>query len=466
MFIGRSTEMNILDELYNSDKFEMLVMYGRRRIGKTTLLSKFSKNKKSVFFVAEEINDKLLLEKFSKEIAQSMNLANLPLNFESWESAFEYLGKLAMIERIIIILDEFPYMVNSNKGLLSKLQNLIDHKLKNTKLFIILCGSSISFMEDEILAHKSPLFGRRTAQMKIKPFDYYESSLFFNNYSNEMKIIVYSILGGIPHYLLKFNDKIDLIKNLEINIFSKSSYLLDEPINLLKQELRNPSFYNSIIIAIASGETKLSKIALKVGESNSKTAKYIKSLLELHIVSKIIPITEKPNSRKAIYKINDNYFKFYFKYIVENMSLVEQEMGTYVVKSKVLPNINEYVGHVFEDVCNQYLIRMNKKYKLPFVVEKFGKWWGNNQIKKQQEEIDIVGFGDDFAIFGECKFRNEVCNIGVFNKLLERSHLINVEKRFYYIFSKSGFTKKMIETEKERNDLTLIALDDLFNNIN
>jgi hypothetical protein len=465
MFIGRKDELKILENLYNSNQFEMLVIYGRRRIGKTTLLSKFSEDKNSIFFVAEEMNEKLLLEKFSKIISEYIGNSNLPLNFTSWEGAIEYLGTLAKKERILLVLDEFPYMVNANERLLSKLQNLIDHQLKESQLFLVLCGSSISFMEDEVLAHKSPLFGRRTAQMKVKAFDYYESSLFFNDYSNENKIITYSILGGIPHYLLKFNDQSGLKENLKKNIFSPSAYLLDEPINLLKQELRNPSLYNSIIIAIANGETKLSKIADKVGESNSKTANYIKSLLELHIISKITPITEKDNSRKSIYQINDNFFRFYFKYVIDHMSLIEQGLNDYVVDTKVFPMINEYVGHIFEEVCIEYLIRMNQNFNLPFVVEKFGKWWGNNPIKKQQEEIDIVGMNKESALFGECKFRNEKCGLSVLNQLFERSQLLKVKKRYYYIFSKSGFTKKIIEAAEHRRDVTLVGIDDLFNNI-
>ena len=411
------------------------------------------------------MNEKLLLEKFSKIISEYIGNSNLPLNFISWERAIEYLGTLARTKRILLVLDEFPYMVNANGSLLSKLQNLIDHQLKESKLFIVLCGSSISFMEDEVLAHKSPLFGRRTAQMKVKAFDYYESSLFFNDYSNENKIIAYSILGGIPHYLIKFNDQEGLKENLKKNIFSPSAYLLDEPINLLKQELRNPSLYNSIIIMIANGETKLSKIADKVGETNSKTANYIKSLLELHIISKITPITEKANSRKSIYRINDNFFRFYFKYVIDHMSLIEQGLNDYVVDTKVMPVINEYVGHIFEEVCIQYLFRMNQNFNLPFVVEKFGKWWGNNPIKKQQEAIDIVGMNKENALFGECKFRNEKCGLSVLNQLIERSQLLKVKKRYYYVFSKSGFTNKIIETVENRADVTLVSIDDLFNNV-
>ena len=147
------------------------------------------------------------------------------------------------------------------------------------------------------------------------------------------------------------------------------------------------------------------------------------------------------------------------------MSLIEQGLNDYVVDTKVLPVMNEYVGHIFEEVCIQYLLRMNQNFNLPFVVEKFGKWWGNNPIKKQQEEIDIVGMNKENALFGECKFRNEKCGVGVFNQLVERSHLLKVENRYYYIFSKSGFTKKMIETAENRKDVTLVNLDDLFNNV-
>ncbi|UYO99363.1 ATP-binding protein [Oceanotoga sp. DSM 15011] len=461
MFIGREKELQKLNKMNNKKGFQFLVMYGRRRVGKTTLLKEFLKDKSGIFFVAEEFNDTIALNKFSELILSHFKMSNLIDKFLSWEKAFNFIGEKSKDERIILIIDEFPYIANSNLSILSLLQNLIDQKLKNTNLFLILCGSSISFMEKEVLSEKSPLFGRRTGQMKINSFGFYDSIKFSKKYTKIDSVINYGILGGVPQYLNKFDYDLNIEGNIKENFLDSSSYLIEEPKNLLRQELREPAIYNSIIESVANGYTKISEIATKIQERPDKTSKYLNTLIELEIIEKEIPITEKINSRKSIYKLKDNMFKFYYRFIFTNFSLIEQGIIDFVYDKKIKPYLNQYTGFVFEDVCQQYLLRENYNIKLPFIFEKIGRWWGNNSIKKRQEEIDILAFNDKKAIFGECKWQDKKIGIEVYEQLLEKSNLLNFTEKYFYLFSKTGFTEEIIKVSKNNSKIKLITINEI-----
>ncbi|KYH34165.1 archaeal ATPase [Clostridium tepidiprofundi DSM 19306] len=461
MFVGRSDEIFELNRLYDSNKFEFAVVYGRRRVGKTTLLTEFCKDKNAIFYVAEEYNDKRNLENFSDTVLSHFNMKGFIPDFTEWYMALKYIGKMAESKRIVLVIDEFPYTVAANKSIPSILQNVIDHYLKDTKLFLIICGSSMSFMEKEVLSYKSPLFGRKTAQFKIEPFDFFTSCEFFKNYSNEDKILAYGILGGIPQYLQKFDYNLSIEENIKNSFFNKNSYFYDEPRNILKQELREPIFYNSIIESIAKGASKLNEISTKVGEPSDKCAKYLKNLLELGILDKEIPLGEKETSRKTLYKIKDNMFCFWFKFVFGNAELIEQKKLDYIYKKKVFPFINDYLGSVFEDICIQYLRRKNINDELPFIFDSIGRWWGNNPIKKCEEEIDIICRSDTNIMFGECKWRNEPINMRIVNSLIEKAAIFNMPNKYYIFFSKSGFKKEVIDFNNINKNIILITLDDM-----
>ncbi|WP_077369598.1 ATP-binding protein [Anaerosalibacter sp. Marseille-P3206] len=455
-FIGREYELNSLEKLYREDTFQFVVMYGRRRVGKTRLLMEFCKDKNSIFFVAEEYNDKVALEKFSKKILEHFHMDKWVQGFDSWEKAFLFLNEKAKEEPLVLIIDEFPYIVSANHSIPSLMQNLIDHQLKDRKLFIVVCGSSMSFMEKEILSYKSPLYGRRTAQIKIEPFNFFDSIKFFPDYGLEDKVIAYGIVGGIPQYLLKFKDVFSIEQNIKEQILDKSSYLYEEPATLLKQELREPALYNSIIEAIATGSSKLNEIATKVGEDSSKTSNYIKSLIELEIVEKEVPVGEKKNSRKTIYSIKDPLFRFWYRFIFNNIGLIEQEMIDYVYEEKISPQLNDFLGNTFESICVDILKSKNKSMELPFVFENIGRWWGNNPIMKREEEIDILAISKDNALIGECKWRNQLLDMSVVNSLIEKSQALRYKNKYYVFFSKSGFTEEVISFSKHNKKIMLI----------
>lgn len=435
-------------------------MYGRRRVGKTTLIIEFCKNKPSIFFVAEEYNDKIALQKFSEKIFEFFKIQDFMSPFESWEKAFLFLAKQASERRIVVVLDEFPYIVSANKSIPSILQNLIDHHLNNSQLFLIICGSSLSFMEKEILSYKSPLYGRRTSQFSIEPFGFYDSIKFFKSYSAQDKVKAYSIAGGIPQYLLKLDENLSIKENIILNFLDKTSYLHEEPKNLLKQELREPALYNSIIEAIAKGASKLNDISTKIGEDNDKCAKYIRTLIELKVIEKETPIIFN-NSKKSIYKIKDNLFRFWYRFVFPNIELIEQGMYEYLYEALIKKEIDHYIGPIFEEICIEFLTKKNKKMDLPFVFNKIGRWWGNNPVKKQQEEIDIIAFSGDKAIFGECKWRNEPLSIQVINELIEKSAIFNFKEKYYFFFSKSGFYDEVIAKTRSNDIIKLYTLEEI-----
>lgn len=261
MFIGRERELATLNKLYASNKFEFIVIYGRRRVGKTALINQFIEGKNTIYFMGVESNAKQNLENFSKNIIEYHTGIETETFFLSFQAALEYVFKLSEKERLILAIDEYPYVARSSKSLASTLQLLIDKYKDSSKLMLILCGSSMSYMEDHVLAYKAPLYGRRTAQMKLLPFDFDETCRYFKNFSDEDKALIYGIVGGTPQYLLQMNDELSVEDNIKNTYLNPTSSLFEEPENLLKQEVREPALYNAIITAIATGASRMSEIS-------------------------------------------------------------------------------------------------------------------------------------------------------------------------------------------------------------
>lgn len=455
MFIGREKELKVLNNLYTSDKFEFAVIYGRRRVGKTALINEFIGDKKSIYFMGVESNSKQNLENFSKSIIEYSSGIVADTSFRSFQDAIEYVFELSKNERLILVIDEYPYVARSSKSLASTLQMLIDKYKDISKMMLILCGSSMSYMEDNVLAYKAPLYGRRTAQMKILPFDFEETCRYFKNFSAEDKALIYGIVGGTPQYLLQINDKLSVEDNIKNTYLNPTSFLFEEPTNLLKQEVREPAIYTAIITAIATGASRMSEISTKVGEDTNVCTSYIKNLMNLGIVQKETPYGEK-NSRKSIYYIEDNMFRFWYRFVLENNSIIVRGAADRVYK-RIEPYLSNYMGKVFEDICTQYLWKQLLGGRCPVEFNSLGRWWGNDPVEKKQTEIDIMGEQDkDTALFGECKWTNEKVDLGVLETLVKRSRLFSYTNVHYYLFSKSGFTKGCSDKAKEVGNVTLV----------
>lgn len=460
MFVGRSKELNKLNTLYSSGQFEFAVFYGRRRVGKTTLINEFIKQKKSVYYMAVEGTKKENLTGLSKAFLQD---SLTPLSqFNDYEDLLSYIDQLALTgERYIVAIDEFPYLAASYPSISSLLQKHIDHCWKNSNLFLILCGSSMSFMEEQVLGYKSPLYGRRTAQFKIHPFTFFEARQMLTAFNPEEQAILYGVTGGIPEYLSRINPRISLDQNLIELFFDESGRLFEEPVNLLKQELREPATYHSIISAIAGGASRLNEIAGKTGMETSGCSNQIASLIALGIIRKETPVTEPATSRKTIYRLEDSMFLFWYRFVRPNISGITRGIGETIYQQMVAPNINDFMGRIFEDICIQYLYHPQVYITLPFLPGTIGKWWGNNPVAKRQEEIDIMAVQDDQALLGECKWRNADINMEILNQLLERGTLFHYKKQYYMLFSKTGFTKDVKDYAENISNIKLISFKDI-----
>ena len=460
MFIGRENELKNLNRLFASDKFEFAVIYGRRRIGKTAIINEFTKDKPSICFTGVETNEKQNLENFSKCILEFVTQKSTNTSFASFQAALEFVFDLAKEKRIVMVIDEYPYVARASRSLASTLQLLIDKYKDTSKLFLILCGSSMSYMEDQVLAYKAPLYGRRTAQFKIPPFEFQEACKYFNYLSPEDKALAYGIIGGTPQYLLQLNDKLSIEDNIKNTFLNPASSIYEEPQNLLKQEVREPAIYNAIIASIATGHSKMSEISTKVGEDTSVCATYIKNLISLGIIKKETPFGED-SSRKTIYSIEDNMFRFWYRFVPENTSIISRG-ATDLAYNRIKPHLSDYMGNVFEDICKQYLWSLLLMGKCAINFTDIGRWWGTNPKTRQQVEIDLIGTADkSTALFAECKWTNEKVDLGVLESLIEKSQLFHYKNKHYYLFAKSGFTKGCVDKANIMGNVMLVSYEDM-----
>ncbi len=461
-FYCREEELRKLNKRYHAGDFECIIIYGRRRVGKTTLINEFCKDKPIIFFSALNTTEIENLESLSKSI---MNYERPDMDvtpeFKTYDAALDELTALATHERIVFVIDEYPYLAKAKPSISAMLQHIIDHKWNNSKMFLILCGSSMSFMEDQVLGQESPLYGRRTGQFKIAPLDYKESAVFHPDLSNEDNALIYGITGGVPHYINKLGVKESVDEALLDNFFDRSSYLYEEPANLLKQELREPAIYNAIITAIAQGASRINDIALKTGQENSVVSKYLGTLIDLGIVKKETPVTEKIG-KKTIYELADNFFRFWYRFVPANMSAIDSGRIQKSYANSIKKNLPDYMGLTFEHMCRDYLLYYEKD--LPIELNQVGQWWGTDNKNKKQVQIDIVGTpvkGDEYII-GSCKYQNEKIGLDELELIREYAQVFGKGKKYYYyIFSKGGFTEGLIQAQNRR-EVKLIGLDDLY----
>ena len=414
-FIDHDVELEFLRNRYRSEKPELIILYGRRRIGKTYLLQKFLSEVGGLYLLAEE--SETILEDFSGRLADYFDDPLLRENpLQSWRAFFTYLaGKSS--KRLVVIIDEVQYIAKSHRDFLSVLQKYWDMHLSKTNIMLILCGSLVSFMEG-ILSAKSPIYGRRTGAWKVTEMDFFNVR-DFHPLSTEEAIYVYSVFGGVPQYWADYNPKLDFWDNLRVLLLSRGAKYYDEPKYLLKQELRDVSRYFSILRAIALGYNRFGQIADKARVEVNSLGKYLTVLEEMGYVGEEKSVIGKG---RTIYKINDKFFNFWFRFVYSRKS--EIEMGFDIVED-IKSSFNEYVGLVFEDIVKQFLIRLNRVNRLPFRFTKIGRWWHKN------EEIDLVALNEKEkkALFIEVKWKelNEGKAERILKDLERKAELVNLE---------------------------------------
>ncbi len=436
MFAGRKKELKKLESMYAASDFQFAVLYGRRRVGKTTLIAEFIKNKQAISYISIEGTMKENLDGLSHAV---MRWRGIDAVYGDFETLFQDIDRISKKERLIFAIDEYPYLAASYPGISSVIQKHIDSCWKDSRLFLILCGSSVSFMENQVLGYKSPLYGRRTAQFKIRPFTFFEAREMLGGFAPEEQAILYGVTGGVPEYLSRIGNHMSVDENLISLFFDDNGTLFEEPVNLLKQEMREPASYHSVIAAIAGGASKLNEISVKTGLESSACSNFMTSLIQIGIVEKERPVTEKESSRKTIYRLQDSMFLFWYRFVRPNTTAIAMGTGEFLYTEYIKPQINSFMGNIFEDICRQYLYRPDVYQSLPFFFGKLGRWWGTNAAKKREEEIDIVALGEDKMLFGECKWRNGKVDACVIQTLLERGELFACPEKYYFVFSKSGF---------------------------
>ena len=471
MFIGRERELASLEEFYEKDGIGMTVIYGRRRIGKSTLITEFLKNKKNIFYTATKVGKNRNLELFSKQVLELLMPGMENISFNTIESVFDFINKNIGDDKVVLAIDELPYWAEKDEALLSVLQKYIDTIWQDKNLKIILCGSALSFMENKVLSEKSPLFGRRDSQISLEAFDYLDAAKFVPGYSNEDKAVCYGITGGVAKYLAM----IDPTKNLDENIvrlfFRTDGYLYDETRNLLTQEFTDITVVNNIVEQIASGENTLNVIAGKIGEREQTVLYSLEKLMNVGLVEKKKCITEEKNKKKTQYVLKDYMFKFWYEFIPKATSVIEMGQGKIYYQKAVKPFLHSFMGAVFEEMCRYYTLKQGIMGEYGCFITSVGSWWGvenftdkDSNIKTQSADIDVVALSetDKKAVIGECKFKNEKIDKGIYETLIRRGKLITAKYKVskYIFFSLSGYTD-WFETMTDE-DVLLLTLDSLY----
>lgn len=444
-FINREKELAFLGEKWKARGPQFIVLWGKRRVGKTELVKQFIKNKPHIYFLSESTNETEQLKRFSSSIGQFFNEPLLlTRGFAAWEESFKYIRDKN--RRFVLVIDEFPYLIQSNPAITSLFQKAWDEYWSKSNIFLMLLGSSIAMMETEVLGYKAPLYGRRTGQWRIDPMTFESVNRFRKGKGFEDRLLHFAVAGGIPAYWLQFSEERDFWENLKGHVLRKGQMLFDEVEFILREELREPRYYFALLQAIAQGKRKLSEIVNATGISQPVANKYLGVLAGLKIVEREIPVTEERplKSKKGLYRIIDEFFQFWFRFVFPRRA--ELEMGRI---DGVLKNIRSEMPPYLSSVYEKIAIESIKRHGKPFSFASVGRWWEKN------EEIDIVGINKDLntILFGEVKWSEKIVGVNIYDALKNKAKKViwggKNRKELYCLFSKKGFTDAMIKRAKE-----------------
>ena len=455
--IGRRSELEWLTSHLSGGDRQVLVLYGRRRVGKTTLVTTAldSIEADSVYHLCDQRGPAHNARTFATRCAESLN--DIPPDVDGFVEAFRYL-ETRVDGPYVVAIDEFSYLVEDDDSIPSVFQTIVDDILDGTSISLVLLGSSISMMEDGVLSYDSPLYGRRTGQWRLEPLSFADLTPFFPNYDVDTRIRAYSVLGGVPAYLEQFDPDRSLLDNVEASILSKGEFLYEEPEFLLRQELREPATYMAILEAIAAGATRVTEIANAIGRDASGLSRYLQNLARLALVERETPVTD-PDGR-GLYRLADDFLRFWFRYVAPNRGTLEQGR-TAPVRASISETLPTHTGRTFEDVCRDAV----RSPAFPIACARVGRWWYDG------EEIDVAGIDprSETLLLGECKWTSRAVGPG----LLDDLEALAPDVRWrgadrtveYALFARSGFSEDLQTLEAEREDLRLYTparLDGLF----
>lgn len=456
-FIGREKELATLEKEYSRNS-GFVVVYGRRRVGKTTLIKQFIQDKEALYFLANEESNRQNLNRFTEKLAEFTKQPYIAQSrFENWQSAFRAMVTFGGDRQKVLVIDEFQYLVGVNSAYPSIFQECWDEILKDSGVMVILCGSLITMMTSQVLSHSSPLYGRRTAQIRLQPLCFEEFRMAFPKKNFDELTRLYAVTGGVPKYIEFFDNNFSLWENINDTILNKSGFLYEEPSFLLEKEVREPVNYFSIMKAISLGNHRMAKIAGFLEQKTSSITPYLATLADLFLVEKRLPVTEKnpEKSRKGLYFISDYFIDFWFKFVYPYRGELEMDNTKYVLKKIQTAFIENHVSYVFEAVCREIFIKLCMEEKIKFTPSKIGVYWNHNT------EIDIVSIdSENHRIFaGECKYYEKTVPADVYFDLQKKCTTITEFKGYelvYGVFSKSGFEPRLLEISAENENLYLV----------
>ncbi|WP_348611698.1 ATP-binding protein [Halobaculum rarum] len=454
-FYDRDQELDALRTSFESPECGFYVVYGRRRVGKTALLKEFCADRPHIYFLAAQEAEARQREKFIEKIAEHFD-DRVP-RIGGWDEAFDYLGEKLATEQLVLVIDEFPYLVAENDSLPSYLQSFIDEQLQNTDSMLVLCGSSISTMESDVLGHESPLYGRRTGQIDLQPFSFQQAREVIG-YDIEDAIRSYAVTGGTPMYLTLFDYDLPLGENIRTQMLSPTAVLYNEPEFLLQSELRNPARYMSILEAVATGHTTPNEIAGATGIDSGPLSKYLQTLRRLRLIDRAVPVTASAKqSKRSRYRVADEFLRFWFRFVEPNRSSIE-EAPKVVFDGTIEPTLPDHVAPTFEDVCEEVVWEKIRRGELAPYSE-VGRWWYG------EHEIDIVGLApdDDRILLAECKWTSDPVGHSVASQLREKAPHVRwgpeTREEEFALFSKSGFVDGLADDLTD--DWSLIDLTEV-----
>ena len=439
-FIGRKEFLNKLKKQVDTDEMSFSLIYGRRRVGKSELVKETLRcaNEKSIYFECKQVAEESNVASLSAIVSDVMGLPKL--GYTDIESLLDYIFKLAVNEKLILVLDEYPYLRESVKGLDSILQSLVDRYRESSKLKVIILGSYVEIMRS-LLEHSNPLYGRVDLTIDLKQMDYYESALFYPEFSPEDKVRIYSVFGGIPYYNRLIDDKKSVRDNMIDLIASSGARLENEVSMYLSAETSKIINANEVFEALARGYSRYSDILSQSHVSSGPTLiDVLDKLIKMEVVVKTAPINDPNNKRKAGYQIADNLSLFYYRYIFKYLSQMKI-MDSSVFFSKYIEKDFEenYVPHQFEEICKQYLIRENKAGNINPVFEKIGKYYYDNPKEHTNGEFDIVTEDELGFAFYEVKFRKAPVTKSMVENEIAQVDATGLKCYKYVFFSRSGY---------------------------
>ena len=471
MFVARGYEMSVLEEAYTSRALEMVVVYGRRRVGKTSLLREFCRGRDRVhFFTARETTatenlaalSVSLLSWYEGDDGALAETAPSPA-FRSFEDAFSHAFAEGREKRTVLVIDEYPFLARSYPGVSSLLQSLLDKAKGGSAMMLVLCGSSTSFMREQVLGEKSPLYGRRTAQIRLKPFDYVDAAEMLGA-DPERSLELYSLVGGVPLYLEQLDGKRTARWNMANRMLGLGRFLYAEPENFMLQEVSVPASYNAVVDAVAHGRPRPSEIADATGLAAPNVSEYLKTLCELGIVRRDTPVG-KANKKQVAYRISDGLFRFHHTFAPRYAAAIEAGMADRVAERICAGDFSGYMGHAFEDACRQWTSRAMASGEIDMVPSAVGSWWGTDPAIREQVDVDVVATGVDGELFaGECKWTSDPVDVGVLETLRHRVGLVadRLPRVEFALFSRSGFTRGCEREAAQAGNVRLVTPADMF----